>query len=360
MDPVKIAHVVDTMKVGGAETLIAQLCRIQLAGGLSPAVHCIFENGPVGERLAGDGVPVSTGSGGRGSRVRALWNFLREFRPNVVHCHNAFATVQTAPLAWLLGVPAVVSTRHGLVPAGKKTVQEIKFWLAARFCNYVVAVCAAAHENLLRGPGAIRSKLVTIRNGSAAAPRGDVRPVREGFTLAHVARLTPVKDQASLLQAVAQARTGAPDLRLWIIGDGPLRGELEGLAKRLQIQDCVSFVGERKDVGSWLEAADVFVLSSISEGLPVSILEAMAAGLPVLVTRIGGMPEMVELAGGGLVVPPSDPPALAAAILNLHARRADLPRLGAANRRLYAESLTLESMADAYRDLYTKAAGRRF
>jgi glycosyltransferase involved in cell wall biosynthesis len=272
-----------------------------------------------------------------------------------VHCHNANAAIQAAALARLAGARAILTTRHGLVPPDQRRSREIKFWMAARFCDGVVAVCEAARQNLLRGPGAITSKIVTIRNGTAEAPRGGqvVEPTA-AFTIITVARLAAEKDQATMLRAFAIAQRSVPGLELRMIGDGPLRGELEALAAELGIAGAVRFPGARSDVGSWLAAADLFALSSASEGLPVSVLEAMAAGLPMLLTSVGGMPEMIELVGGGRLVAPGDPAKMAAAMIEMAKAPDEMRRLGEANRAVYRQQLTAGAMCDAYFVLYNR------
>jgi glycosyltransferase involved in cell wall biosynthesis len=195
---------------------------------------------------------------------------------------------------------------------------------------------------------------VTIRNGTAPPPSGAALPENTGFTVVNVARLVAEKDHRTLVRALALARPQVPGLQAWIVGGGPLQPELEGLIHELRIEDSVRLLGERQDAGSWLRAADLFVLSSISEGLPVSVLEAMWAGLPLLLTRVGGMPEMVDLAGGGRIVEPSDPEALARAIVEMAAGRDRLRAWGEANRDAYLRHLTDERMVESYARLYAE------
>ncbi|MFN4260930.1 MAG: glycosyltransferase [Gemmataceae bacterium] len=357
----RIAHVVNSLEVGGAETLVAQLCRLQRQSGHAPAVHCLVQGGPLQERLRRDGIPVFVHGPGR--RWQVAWRVYRGFRetrPDVVHCHNVKATINAAPLARLAGVRRVLCTRHSLVLPPQPVKQERLFWLAARCCQRVVAVCEATRRNLRLTSGARPAQIVTLRNGAAPAPVGmndNDMPSKEGFTLLHVARMSPVKDQATLLRAVALARADVPDLRLWLVGDGPERGNLQCLAQELHLEACVSFGGERSDVGNWLARADAFVLCSLSEAMPMSLLEALAAGLPLIVTDVGAMPEVARLSGAGLVVPPRDVTALAQAITDLAQRRDQLPALGAAARRCYEDHFRPEIMADGYARLYQECGG---
>src|SRR6185503_13100751 len=130
------------------------------------------------------------------------------------------------------------------------------------------------------------------------------------------------------------------------------------LATDLEIADAVRFWGERRDVGPWLRAADVFVLSSASEGLPISALEAMAVGLPTILTDVGGMTELMALSGAGQIVPPADPDAMAGALVEFATRRNDLDELGQRAVRCYRQHFTPERMSNEYLALYQACGGR--
>lgn len=350
----RILHVVDTLAVGGAEVLVAQLCAMQRAAGHTPSVACVLSGGALKAEIEKLGVEVRVH--GPKPAWRLLWPLLLDcvrFKPDAVHCHSAYATILAAPMARLARVPVMIATRHGLVPPGDEIRRETKFWRAARRCDHVVAVCDVARNNMLQGPGAIPSKLCTVRNGASPAA-GTLPAVKQHdrFTIIHVARLNPVKDAATLLRAFALLHRRVPDALLWIVGDGALRAELEQLARELAIDSATVFFGERRDVGALLSAADLFVLCSIAEGVPISLLEAMAAGLPQIVTDAGGMPEVVNLCGTGTVVPVRNADALAAAMESFARDRAQLPTLAEKARRCYEEHFSAEQMSRAYERLY--------
>jgi glycosyltransferase involved in cell wall biosynthesis len=361
-DSVRIAHVLDSLEVGGAEAVVVALCRLQSQAGNAVEVHCLYTGGPFKDILEREGIPVWVH--GPAKAPALMWRLYRAFRrskPDVVHCHNAAATVYAAGPARLAGARAVVSTRHGMAGLKPHARPEAKFWItAALFCDQVVAVCERGRENMMKNTGVVGRKVMTIRNGAYPPPAGEERaPSRTGFTLITVGRLAPAKNYATLLRSVAAARACVPDLALSVVGDGPEAGSLKALAHDLGIDDAVEFHGERRDVGTWLRQADVFVLSSISEGLPIAILEAMATGLPAIVTDVGGMPEVIELSRAGTVVPPADVAALAAAIVDLANRRGELPDLGRRAVRCYEELFTPVRMANDYQQLYEASLRRR-
>jgi glycosyltransferase involved in cell wall biosynthesis len=350
-----IAHVIDSLEVGGAETVVAALCRVHAAAGHRVEVHCLAAAGRLASELEREGIPVFAHDSASGPG--SAWDLFRSFRrsrPDVVHCHNKTATIRAAAAARLTGARAIISTRHGLAPLPFRLRKELKFWItAALLCDRVVAVCDSARRNMTIGARAVAHKVVTIRNG-AYPPRGaaDRTIVRPGFTLISVGRLVHAKNFETLIRAVAWARAAVPDLGLWIVGGGDEGPALRRLCTELGLASAVRFCGERRDVGDWLRAADVFVLSSISEGLPISALEAMAAGLPAIVTDVGGLPELVALSGAGTIVPVGDVGGLARAIVEYANRRHELASLGERASRCYRAYFTPDRMAEEYLTLY--------
>ena len=352
----KIAHVIDSLEVGGAEAVVAALSRLQVATGNQVSVHCLLKGGPLAEELAKEGIPVSVyGPPHSGNPVWRLYRDFRRIRPNVVHCHNKAATVRAAGIARVTGTEAVFSTRHGMAPPPYRLRKDFKYWLfAALFCSRVIAVCETARQNMLQNAKALARRVITIRNGAypARSCGKDVGTPGQGFTIITVGRLAPAKNYPALLRSVALAKSRVPDIRLWIIGNGREAPTLKALAGELGIADAVHFFGEQSEVGDWLRCADVFMLSSLSEGLPISILEAMAAGLPTIVTNVGGMPEVLKLSGAGKVVSAGNIEEMAEAIMEYASRRHELHDIGQRARACYLQHFRPERMAEDYLNLY--------
>ncbi len=248
-----IAHVIDSLEVGGAETVVAALCRSHAAAGHRVEVHCLEMAGPLATELQREGVPVyvHAAADGWGSAWK-LFKAFRNSRPEIVHCHNKAATIRAAAAARLAGARAVVSTRHGMGPMPFRIRPELRFWItAAALCDRVVAVCDAARRNLTAGVRPVAHKVVTIRNG--ARPPVVVRNTfvqKAGFTLVSLGRLDRPKDFDTLLRALAVARESVLDLRLLIVGDGSDAPALRQLSADLGLQSVVRFCGERRDVGN--------------------------------------------------------------------------------------------------------------
>ena len=260
-------------------------------------------------------------------------------------------------------MPSIVSTRHSLVAAPRRFIVELKYAFAATCCDWIVGICDATTKNLKNIHSVAARKIVRVYNG--ATPMLQVAreqwPPKSGFTLVYVGRLEPVKNHALLLNAFRAALWSMPDLRLWMVGDGSERKTLESLATELGIASQVTFWGQQLDVAPFFSAADAFIMSSKSEGLPMSLLQALSLGLPAIVTDVGGMAEVVRLAQAGFAVPVTDPAEMAAAILRLAASDAERKRFSTNAEEAFHSRFTLQTMVDAYMDLYRntpRAAGR--
>ena len=351
----RIAHVVDSMEVGGAETLVSQMCRAQREHGHEPIVYALASLGPLGAQLRNEGFLVEADVARHLHRaIPAFLQLFRKSRPDVIHLHNPTPTIYAAFAGRMAGVRNIVSTRHSLVAPPHRRGVELKYGIAAKCCDWIVGICDATASNLRSLKTIPARKIVRVYNG--VTPVGCVpvekRPAKSGFTLLFVGRLAPVKNLTLLLRAFHSSLASRPDLRLWIVGDGSERTALEGVARELDITRKVKFWGEQLDVEPFFSAADMFIMSSISEGLPLSLLQAFSAGLSAIVTDVGGMAEVVRLADAGLTVLPGAMDRMAAAILELsgdHSRRA---RFSVNARSAFAANFDLSRTISEYERLY--------
>jgi glycosyltransferase involved in cell wall biosynthesis len=355
----KIAHIVDSMEIGGAEMLVLLMSHLQREQGHDPSVYAIAGLGPLGEELRKDGFDVQANLG---QHLPGSWrNFYRIFkqtRPDVVHLHNPTPTVYAAMPARMAGIPSIVSTRHSLVAPPHRKIAELKYAVAATCCDWVAGICDATVDNLRRLHTVPARKIVRVYNGAAPLQRVAQAhwPDKGGFTLVYVGRLEPVKNHRLLLRAFSLALASMPDLRLWMVGDGSERTSLEGFSAELNISAQVKFWGQKLDVAPFFSAADAFIMSSSSEGLPMSLLQAFSLGLPAIVTDVGGMAEAVRLAQAGFTVPALDPAGMAAAILRLAAGDAERKQFSTNARNAFQSRFTLQAMVDAYMNLYRNTA----
>jgi glycosyltransferase involved in cell wall biosynthesis len=375
----KIAHVVDSMEVGGAETLVSQMCQVQRERGHDASIYAIGALGPLGERMRGEGFAVEANVGRHLLEApRRLFRIFKEMQPSVVHLHNPTPTINGAVSARLAGVQSILSTWHNLA-APRRFAVELEYAVAATCCDWIVGICDATTNNLRKRRGVPARKIVRVYNCAfplngaftlnGAFPLNGVRPIdraaserwphKNGFTLVYVGRLAPVKNHALMFHAFREALATMPSLRLWVVGDGSERTTLEGLARELGISAEVSFWGEQLDVAPYFSAADAFIMSSKSEGLPVALIQAFSVGLPAIVTDVGGMAEVVGSAQAGLIVPATDAAEMAKAILRLAGNDGERERFSRNAEAAFHSRFRIETMVDAYMDLYRNTAGAR-
>lgn len=353
----RIIHVVDSMEVGGAEVLVAQMCKRQRDLGHEPSVLAVAALGEIGARLQNEGFSVQANVGRHLSD--AIPNFYRIFkalRPDAVHLHNPTPTIYAALPAKLAGAAGVVSTRHSLVAPPHRIAEETKYAVASLFCDRIVGVSEATTENLRSMHSIPPRKIVRIYNGVVPLRRAgkDERPSKQGFTLLYVGRLEPVKNHRLLFRAFRTALSSNPNLRLWMVGDGSERKALEDLAGKLDITEQVTFWGHQSDVAPFFSCADAFVMSSKSEGLPLSLLQGFSLGVPAIVTDVGGMAEVVRMAKAGLIVSAENPADMAAAILEIAGDEAGRKHYSEAAAIAFQSQFSLDKMVDAYLELYSE------
>lgn len=351
----RIAHVVDSMEVGGAETLVSQMCCLQREQGHDPCVYAVAALGPLGEQMRTAGFTVQANVGRHlPDAARIFFRIFKNMQPDVVHLHNPTPTVYAAIPARMAGVPGIISTRHSLVAPPRRLVVEFKYALAATCCDWIAGICDATTNNLKSIHSIPARKIVRVYNGTVALLRVAHQqwPPKTGFTLLYVGRLEPVKNHSLLLNAFRTALSSMPDLTLWMVGDGGERRMLESLATELGIAPQVTFWGQQLDVAPFFSAADAFIMSSKSEGLPISLLQAFSVGLPAIVTNVGGMAEVVRLSQAGIIVSATDPAEMTAAILRLANGDAERAQFSTNAKDAFHSRFTLQAMADAYMDLY--------
>src|ERR1035441_8574595 len=168
----KIAHVVDSMEVGGAEMLVSQMCHLQREQGNDPCVYAVLTLGPLGEQMQKQGFDVQANVGRRLSdATRNFFRIFKESHPDVVHLHNPTPTIYAAMAARMAGVPSVVSTRHNLAASPRRLVVELKYALAATCCDWIAGICDATTNNLKSIHSVPARKIVRVYNGKDPVPR---------------------------------------------------------------------------------------------------------------------------------------------------------------------------------------------
>jgi glycosyltransferase involved in cell wall biosynthesis len=360
------------MQVAGAEVLVTETIR-RLHGQIDPTIVCLDAVGTLGEQLAAEGVPVVCLERKPGRDWWLPWRLAREISArqiDIIHAHQYtpfFYSALARALCWMQ--PRLIFTEHGRgYPDVVSTFRRATNRLFLRhLASAVNACCAWSARAISRVEGFSTTPIDVIENGielSRYGPAADRDALRRALGLdpgrryiACVARFHSVKDHAMLVRAFAIVAARHPDADLLLAGDGNLRGDLERQAAEAGIEGRVHFLGIRRDVPDLLRAVDIFALTSVSEAASLTVLEAMASHLPVVVTAVGGNPEMVRHESEGLLVPRGDHVACAEALSRLLADPGLARRLGEAGRRRAEERYQLSRTIDNYHRLYRKLCG---
>lgn len=380
-----VVHVVDRLGVGGMENGLVNIINGTDPARYRHAVVCLRAAGAFQARLTRADVPVLVLGKKDGKDPAAyvrLWRLLRRLAPDIVHTRNLPAVDMVVP-GRLCGASVVVHGEHGrdaveedganrryntlrrtlspLVDGYVVVSRDIQSWLTS-----TVGVPAGKVRQICNG---VDSRRFAPRSSSGAGPRGPLPGAPASFAGAGqvifgtVGRMQTVKDQVTLARAfcrAVQAMPGGRDrLRLALIGEGPLLDECRAVLAEAGLSDLAWTPGARDDVPDILRGLDVFVLPSRTEGICNTILEAMATGLPVLATDVGGNPELVVPGETGLLVPPSDPAAMAAEMIRYAGDRTLRRSHGAAGRTRVLAEFALEAMVEKYLDAYDGLLARR-
>jgi glycosyltransferase involved in cell wall biosynthesis len=341
--PIRVLYLSHAFHVGGAEEMVLTLVR-HLPDRFRPAVCCIHTAGPIGEEIRKTGVPFEVlGLNPGVSRpwdVLTLRSFLARTQPHIVHTFLLTASLYGRLAAILARVPVVIGTEVNIYEQKRPHHALAERWLMAG-TDAVVASAESVREYYVKQVHADPARVEVIYNAvdwSALATTASREATRAALGIpgdAHVvtiiARLTEQKAHGVLFEAV-QATPALADAHLLVVGDGALRAALVRQVDHLGLTPRVHFVGARRDLGDLLNATDVFVMPSLWEGLPLSMVLAMGAGLPVVATRVAGIPEVVRHDQTGLLVDPGDRTSLAIALARLAGDPALRARIGDAAR----------------------------
>lgn len=369
MSKLKVMHVTPGLRVGGLPRVIEMLCRTIDRDRFDVSVLCLRARGPIAETLSSLGVAVhclrdaGAPEGPDYLAFTKVARALRHHRVDVLHTHNTEAFIDGVLGGVLAGVRTMVHTDHGRAFPDRRRYMLAESALS-RLTYRVVAVSDAAARDLVRHEWIPADKVVTIPNGIDGAPyatqgdrdgkRRELGIPRGAPVIGLGARLEKEKGQSYLIQALPPLAARFPDLALVLAGDGPDKDDLVRLARNLGVQSHVHFLGVRSDMPDLFKAFDVLVLPSVREGLPLIILEAMAAGCPVVATAVGGVPMAVRHEVNGLLVEPRNADQLAVAIGRLLASDSTRRAYGEAGRRIFQSEFTAEVMTRRYEALYCR------
>jgi len=374
-----VVHLIHRLDVGGLENGLVNLINSMPPERYRHAIVCMTDFSDFRRRITRADVEVYALHKQPGKDLGVylrLWKLLRKLRPSIMHTRNLSA-LEGSVVSALAGVPFRVHGEHG------RDIHDIdgrnkKYLLLRRFCQHFVHryICVSRdlEQWLLNVVGVPGHKVTQVYNGVDSVrfhPVDAVHPVAPmpwphvvgQVVMGTVGRMEVVKDQATLARAFVALLRQAPDLktvaRLVLVGDGSHSDEVRTVLAQGGVEDLAWLPGNRNDIPDLMRAMDVFVLPSRAEGISNTILEAMATGLPVVATRVGGNPELVTENETGMLVPASDPSALAGALLD-YVRR---PQRGVAHGRTarvrIENEFSIAAMVGRYMAVYDGLLGGR-
>ena len=358
-----ICHVIHALGVGGAEKLVDVMVR-RLSDHYRCIVAVLDEVGEIGDQLRAEGFVVEhlhRQPGIDRGCAKRLDAFARREGAGILHAHQYTPFFQAMLSRGLLGTRPVLLTEHGRhfpdLPSRKRSVVNR---LLLKKQDRLVGCGGAVRQALINNEGLPAERIQVIYNGvdlhalsqPSIGARDRIR--REfGFTEAdfiavHVARLHELKDHRTAVKAIDEARRIAPNIRLLIVGEGDQRGVIENAVREHSLQANVVLAGNRPDVADLLAASDAFLMSSISEGIPLTIIEAMAARIPVVSTAVGGIPEMIQHDQNGFLAAPGDHLSLAHSLVRLNQLPSLRSTIGHAGRATAEREFSLDGMLNGY------------
>jgi glycosyltransferase involved in cell wall biosynthesis len=355
----RVVHVSWGLDVGGLEKLLVEFARLGERAEFDLHFVSLGSRGPLAEAIADYGWPVfalDEAEGLRPGLVLRLAGCFRNCRADVVHTHDEKPLLYGALAARLARAPVQIHTRHnGNLKHITPRRAALAGWAARLVRRFVCVSQDSARVAIAQGVPA--AKVSTIWNGIDLARFACSGPDPAGPVVT-VARLIAEKDLCTLVRATKIAAQDDPRFRVEIAGEGPERPALEQLIRDCRLEDHVRLCGEVRDIPAFLARGRFFVLPSLSEGISLTLLEAMARGLAVLTTPVGGNPEVVAEGETGLMTPPNDPAALARNLLHLWRNPEECRRLGLAGRRRVEEHFDIRRMVAKYQELYVRESTR--
>jgi glycosyltransferase involved in cell wall biosynthesis len=370
----RIVQLVTNLDIGGLERLAVDLAREQKAAGHDARIYCLGHRGAFADQAESSGIPVTAFHKGRGMSPGTAWHIARQLRidkPDILHGHNHLVHHYAVTAARLAGTRVVVNTRHreevqilekadgsGFYRSDESADKKADFIFRAAmpWTDAVIFISEDTRRFFIEHRGIPAPGTHVILNGAPLDPflarpasPGSSRPV---FRFGTAGRMVPAKDHLLMVDAFAIVARELPDAELHFAGSGPLKDRISARVSDLKLEDKVTLHGPLFDMPGYLSELDAFVLSSLTEGLPIAILEAMAAGLPIVSTRVAGVPEAAIEGEIARYAPISDPNALAAAMVAT-ANDPDAAGMGARGRALAQTRFTIEQTWKEHERLFS-------
>lgn len=365
---IKICYLITGLNTGGAEMMLYRLLKQLDKTRYSIIVVSIIPLGKIADKIKKLGIDVISMDMTSKLDVSAIFRlvrFLKDYKPTILHSYLFHANLLGRIAGKIAGVPIIISSIRNTIFGGQ--IRELALRYTDFLSDATTIICETAAKRMISRKVVPKEKLHVIYNGIDPKmyenfSEDDRQKMRMEFNipdtatlLISVGRLQKQKGYPYLIQSAVELKNRGYNFVWLIAGEGELRFQLEQMVKNYGLEDTIRFLGLREDVPKLMFASDIFVLTSLWEGLPGVVLEAMAVGLPVVATDVGGTPELVEDGTNGFLIPPGNPMKMADAIEKLinmsgEARR----KIGSMGKEIVKEKFTVETMARKHEGLYVK------
>lgn len=365
MEPINILHVISKLPVGGVENQLWTILRKYDRKRLRPFVCSLSDKGEIGKEIEEFGIEVIPLKKLKHrfdwTIVKDIYNIIKTRNVKIVRTHQYHANLYGRLAAWLAKVPCIVASVHNVYTIDRKFHRRLINRFLAKCSDTVVAVSETVKKDVLTYDGLSEDKVRVIYNGidtdrflnlNGSLIRSKLGISSEAPVVGTVGRLTLQKGQKYLIDAVSKIKEKFPRIMLLIVGDGPMKEELQNYAKTHGLNEHVIFTGSRRDVPALLAAMDIFVLPSLWEGLPNALLEAMVSGKPIIATDRPSIREIVSSEEIGILTPSENSDALANSIELVLNNKPLSENLSKAAQEKAFSSFTIEITVNRYLSLF--------
>jgi glycosyltransferase involved in cell wall biosynthesis len=368
----KILHVIDSGGFFGAEVMLINLAAAQLKMGLEPAIASVGDPG-IGEKAIeiearNRQVPVQVFRMRPGPNLVGacrLLNFCRDGKFDLIHSHGYKGNILLGPLPGRVKKIPMLSTLHGWITTAASGFTRLRAyeWLDALVLSRFIDRIVLVNRGMLENPRIARlsqRKIFVVDNGIDAAPSLRHMPLEQdivdfcndGFVIIAIGRYSLEKGFDILLKTLISLQEKIPNLKLLLIGEGGCRGQYENIIRENNLENRVLLAGYHPEAWRFFTLADLYVISSWTEGLPITLLEAMRSKVPVVATRVGGIPEVLHGEKGGFLVPPGNPQELARMIETCFSNPAMAGEKAEFCYNRFHDHYTSRAMAEKYLAIY--------
>lgn len=367
MNKINILHIRQNSKIGGIQQQILSLFSAYNKEVINPIFCCLDAKDEIGSEIENLGTEVISLNRPRSNKFSAsivieLYKLMKKRHIHVVRTHGYRANLYGRIAAWMAGVPVIIASIHNNYRKDKRLERRIANRILARITDRIITVSESITNDVIKYDKIDPSKILVIPNGVDTvkfAPREKSEKICKDLSIKEkdkiigfVGRLVPAKGIEYLIEAASYLKKQYENLKVIITGDGYLLDGLRQKAEELGINDIIVFTGKRRDIPDILSCINIFVMPSIAEGLPNSLLEAMAMGKPVIATEAGGTPEIIKNEFNGLLVPPGNSKGIAEAIMILFENTLLAANISQKARDFIIENYGITAIARKWESLY--------